>query len=585
MPDELAADEGYPGSEAAFGLASWVHEPVGRFREHDQQRFWFLDFHWPRGITPMGLTVIEDGYSWASQFAAATLPLPEGRGLTQRIVGTHVYAAGIPVSDPWEVDQRARLLRRRLPKFVDDFDAIWSERCLELDSWWNRFTRTDLRSLSLPELGRHLIACRRFLKRATEVHFELMYPLLVNHLAFFGLCAEMGIDGAATGKFLQGYESEMSDADRALWELTRLARRSGIADVFDRYEAHQLEGALSHRGGRTASWWSAFQNAMLIHGHRAEGPFDPVLPSWNEDVAHPLAIIKSNLQHGSPPDFDLALEDARSRRADSIEAARAGLTMEELHVFNRGLAACERANFPKWQEDHNYYIDLRAALPMRWACLEISDRINADMADDGLFLFWHEIMAVVDGYRAFKPMSDLICARRQYYEFWLNRRPTMPKVLGTIPDSISDPVMMEVFGISDQFLAAVRTSASDEDDARQSATAMRGMGVSRGIASGIARVMYDTDNLDLLRPGEVLVCESITPNWTPAFSRIAACVCDSGGMLSHAAITSREYGVPAVTGLGIATATVHDGDRLEVNGSTGTVAILGSSADQGERLG
>jgi phosphoenolpyruvate synthase/pyruvate phosphate dikinase len=59
----------------------------------------------------------------------------------------------------------------------------------------------------------------------------------------------------------------------------------------------------------------------------------------------------------------------------------------------------------------------------------------------------------------------------------------------------------------------------------------------------------------------VLVCESTSPNWTPAaFAKIAACIC-GGGTLSHAAIVGREYGVPTVTATGPATMVIADGMR------------------------
>ena len=61
-----------------------------------------------------------------------------------------------------------------------------------------------------------------------------------------------------------------------------------------------------------------------------------------------------------------------------MDAARSKLTLDEQKLFDNGLASCRAANFPWWQDDHNYYIDLRISLPMRWACQGIADRIGAD---------------------------------------------------------------------------------------------------------------------------------------------------------------------------------------------------------------
>ena len=74
---------------------------------------------------------------------------------------------------------------------------------------------------------------------------------------------------------------------------------------------------------------------------------------------------------------------------------------------------------------------------------------------------------------------------------------------------------------------------------------------------------------------DLLVCEATSPSCTPAFVTAAACVCDSGGVLTHAAIICREYGLPCVCAVGVATRALRDGDLVEVDGTAGTVTRLG----------
>jgi pyruvate,water dikinase len=95
----------------------------------------------------------------------------------------------------------------------------------------------------------------------------------------------------------------------------------------------------------------------------------------------------------------------------------------------------------------------------------------------------------------------------------------------------------------------------------------------------VARVLQSSDELHRVAPGEILVCESTSPNWTPAFGKIGGAICDGGGMLSHAAIVGREYGVPTVTAVGVATLAIKDGDTVEVDGTAGKVTILKRAAD------
>jgi pyruvate,water dikinase len=77
-----------------------------------------------------------------------------------------------------------------------------------------------------------------------------------------------------------------------------------------------------------------------------------------------------------------------------------------------------------------------------------------------------------------------------------------------------------------------------------------------------------------VREGEILVCSITSPAWAPIFTKVDAVVTDIGGVMSHAAIVCREYGLPAVVGTGHATARIRTGQTIRVDGSAGTVAIL-----------
>jgi rifampicin phosphotransferase len=105
-------------------------------------------------------------------------------------------------------------------------------------------------------------------------------------------------------------------------------------------------------------------------------------------------------------------------------------------------------------------------------------------------------------------------------------------------------------------------------------TVLTGLRGSPGSASGVARVIRSLGDADRLGAGEVLVTETTAPPWTPLFGRAAAIVTDAGGILSHCAVVAREYGIPAVVGARAATRSIRDGQRVEVDGTRGTVRIL-----------
>lgn len=562
--------ESYPGHPGSYDESPpWLVDPYTPFRAEDQSRFWFLDFHWPRGLTPMGLLSMADGYARATQYAAQHLPLPSGRGIAVRSAGTHIYGAEILVDARTDRAERMQRFGRVLPVFIRDFNQIWQDRRTEIDADWHRLRRADPAGMSRAQLRDHLQQARAHYRRAWEVHFELMYPLLANYLAFRGLCTELGIESSEVSKFIESGETQITATDRELWRLAKSARSAGLGPIFAAGQPDGLAATLAEAGGKAAGWLAKFGSFLDTYGWRTEGTDDISLPSWIEDPTSPLGTIKAFLQKEIPHDFTAARAAAVEARETALDVARSKLTRGEQAAFDAGLADCHAANFTWWHEEHDYYIDLRATLPLRRACLAIAESVGADEHDDTLFLFWSEMMAVLDGEADFHDLKGLVHDRRQYYDYWRERRVTMPRALGAGPDTVSDPIMMEVFGLNNRLLHTVSTTGSGEH-----VESLHGVPAARGRARGRALVLSYAEDLHRIRSGDVLVCESTGPNWTPAFAQIAACVCDAGGSLSHAAIVGREYGVPTVTAVGVGTLLIRDGDEVEVDGSTGTVTIF-----------
>jgi len=106
---------------------------------------------------------------------------------------------------------------------------------------------------------------------------------------------------------------------------------------------------------------------------------------------------------------------------------------------------------------------------------------------------------------------------------------------------------------------------------------LTGLGASPGRASGGVRIVHKLDQLDKVNEGDVIVAEMTTPDMVPAMKRAAGIVTDEGGMTSHAAIVSRELGVPAVVGAETATETLRDRQAVTIDGERGTVELGGEA--------
>jgi phosphoenolpyruvate synthase/pyruvate phosphate dikinase len=104
-----------------------------------------------------------------------------------------------------------------------------------------------------------------------------------------------------------------------------------------------------------------------------------------------------------------------------------------------------------------------------------------------------------------------------------------------------------------------------------------GTKVSVGKVTGRARILFTPKNVISMREGEVLVAPMTSPDYIIAMRKAAAIVTDVGGLMSHAAIVSRELGVPCIVGTKIATKVLKDGDLVEVNANDGIVKIIKKS--------
>lgn len=100
---------------------------------------------------------------------------------------------------------------------------------------------------------------------------------------------------------------------------------------------------------------------------------------------------------------------------------------------------------------------------------------------------------------------------------------------------------------------------------------LKGIGASIGMASGVVRILHSPSEIDRIKKGDVLVAEMTTPDYVPAMRRAVAIVTDAGGKTSHAAIVSRELGIPCVVGTGTGSHFLKDGMLITVDGAEGTV--------------
>jgi phosphohistidine swiveling domain-containing protein len=567
IEDLIAKDARYPGENDQSLAAEWLRSPPARLSVSDLQEFWLIDYRNPNGFTPLGMTHLELAYCWGSQAAAASTPLPFSDGYKVRLIGPYCYSSDQPVASLTERQSRLESFRSVVARLPQTFAAEWVKEKAEISKRNMYFQSLSLAAHGREELVTAIAEARAHLKWVWERHFAILYPLLALQSSFYQLADEIGIEKQEVAELLKGEPSIVTEADDGLILLAMEARLFGVEKVL-REAAANPSTAIQHlmaHGGEAARWINALQSHISRHGWRADEVGNPAHPSSLEKSELVLQQVLGILDQTSIQTRANALATAQTTRAQIESAIRDRLSTPECNVFDLAIHDLRQANFAWWNEDHNPLIDMAAMLPLRKVALEIARRSDLS-SDEIVFAFCNELPDLARTKTAPANIRSLIKERRDYYNHWQGLRQQLPRHFGPVPDQIDDPVYVEIEGLTPQYLESIKATGD--------LNKLYGTAACGGSAEGLARVILDVAELHTIKSGEVLVCEGSTPSWTPVFGRIAACLVDQGGTLSHTAIIAREVGTPCVVGLGRATQVIKTGDRVRVNADRGIVEVV-----------
>ena len=129
----------------------------------------------------------------------------------------------------------------------------------------------------------------------------------------------------------------------------------------------------------------------------------------------------------------------------------------------------------------------------------------------------------------------------------------------------------QIFIVQTRPVTTIKEAGAEVKPEIEAPVLLSGAPASPGIASGPVKIVSDASQIDKVRDGDILVAEMTTPDFVPAMKRAVAIVTDRGGRTAHAAIVSRELGIPCIVGTGQATKALKDGQIISVDGSRGNV--------------
>ncbi len=547
------------------GEGKWRFE-----RSEDNLRWWLReDLYTTRARTPLSASTHNEFWDESSLCIADDLSFPDTRGFSVRTVNGYTYLSPIPITDPKVIEGRVPRFFSRLAELQanvdEDLVRCHEEQDREL-AYWRSLDLQKTSSMDLLENWRRIMLT---LYRFWKLHFLIVFPRHATTGMLDQAARELaGLEsGADIGKLTQSMgRTRQLELDIELWHLAGRAIETGLKDTFLETMEEQLMPALaSSDAGR--AWLAELDRFLGIYGARAAGTMELHEPAWDEDPPPVLGTVRSYIAQGGYFDFDRLQNDRTVERDEMTQATLARIADEEGRQRFLSLLVPAR-KFQAAMEDDNYYF-LWAGVQARRVAKEIGRRLAAvealDDPDDVFFLNKHEVdRALFDAVAGIYDMSSVAQLARGRRAEWVEQlRAQPPPYLGDPPEEIHDFMMNNFWGIY--------TRKQMEE---ASSNVLTGYPASGGVVEGVACLLIDPGDFGKIEPGQVLVCRSTNPAWTPVFSKISAVVTDQGGTLAHAAIVAREYGIPAVVGTLHGTRRIPHGARVRVDGNAGKVEIL-----------
>jgi pyruvate,water dikinase len=432
-----------------------------------------------------------------------------------------------------------RVVYDNLERWTDDEDAFWQG--------------FDLEHASVEELFAAQLRSRTGSRFGENVVLPFTIYLFVLPAALQTLCAQwLGDEDAAIyNRLVGGLQTKTGEENIAVWKLSRSVRASArLTELVTTCDGDDVLAALDldEDGRRLRVELDAF---LSVYGHRGGAERDAYHPRWRHRPGLVFQAMRPMLaleDHESP-------EHHEARLRERMLATRADCTQR----LAAGPQGAWQAPFFEWfvslVQDYFYYRDFerfyndKTMSRSRDVYEAIARRFAAagllGDADDVFFLGRPEMLAADRGELTARQIALRVRSRRRVYEKYSRQEP--PKYL--------------------------RGWTTFDDDQLTEDGSLRGIGASSGVVTGRARVCRELSEISKVQRGDILVTVATDPGWTTVFSIIGGVVVETGGVVAHAVMISREYGLPCVANLGRACELIPDGAVITVDGSTGRVRV------------
>ncbi len=337
---------------------------------------------------------------------------------------------------------------------------------------------------------------------------------------------------------LASVDTKTMQVNREMWALSRLIRGHKALCTALR----GLPGkALLPRLGEFPDFATLFNSFLQRHGHR-ELDFDAYHPTWIEAPHTVLDQLKALIE--CPDEDRAALEQQKKIKAAAVEHGLLQKTPETLRYAMGEIIRLARVYTEL--DDLEHYQTTRLTLPFRRALRALGEGlVRQGLLADADDIYFCPVAVCEEALRGGRPEAIREAAAR-HKSAYLKAREKAP-----------------AWNYGEE--GAAETADGD----------LRGLGGSPGQVEGEVFIVRSPEDFSSFPKNAVLVARTTNPAWTPLFYQASGVITESGGPLSHGAVTARELGLPAVMGVRDATERLRNGMRVHIDGGKGIVLVLG----------
>ena len=571
--------------KAALGTFYGDEEFPIQWEDGERELFWIYDdLHIPNPVSPMFFDI--GGWWLTCDHMFRRFGTPFASDWVAKNINGYVYTAAVPADSALRAEA-TEYQNRYVPRVPRDAQypqqigtymvAVLPHYAANFLDWWRQRLRPEMEhnfayldnydtgNVSLVELAVLLEDAIDIHDRHWKIHWMLNFAQFSSTLNLNAMIQQVKgeVDPSLMGRLQSSVEDRNWDSIEELWRMKEeIKGDEELRQAFGGETAGDVLRALqnSERGRQFLSERIApYQQEF---GYKSIWSHEFAYPTWKENAAPIIEMLRGYLEtdYDYPSTINAVKEDLEKAIHELMDDVPAG---EEREKLQNALDLSLGMN--TLTPDHHFYIDQGTNARLRLVLIAIGKKlIESDVIDDPedvMYLRYNELRLLMANPAALDARS-LVSERRDEREQAFQVRPR--EWAGTATQVALDFPYNALWGFPEKFYREPPKKTGE----------IRGLAASPGVVEGPARHVTSLEEFNQVKQGEILVCRMTNPAWVVLFTKIVGLVTDAGGVTSHPAVVSREFGIPAVVGTSNATERIKTGDRVRVNGATGVVEVL-----------